>query len=122
MLGSTIKKLLVSLVILSLYGCGTAIESESSNIVSSLTSRAPAAPSVSVVSKNGNFDLNWNDTDAYQYRVLYWQGSDAPQEHLTNATSYILPPLRRGEYTALVEAYDALGNSAFSQPVLMEVI
>ena len=122
MFGSTIKKLLVSLVFLSLYGCGTAIESESSNIGSSLTSRAPAAPSVSVVSKNGNFDLNWNDTDAYQYRVLYWQDSDAPEEDLTNATTYTLPPLSRGKYTVLVEAYDELGNSLFSAPVALEAV
>ena len=115
MLSSTIKKLLLSLAFLSLYGCGGAPSSgsDSSDVVSSdvVSSSTLGAPTLNAVRKGGNFDLNWTDTDAYQYRVLYWQGTDAPQEHLTNTTTYTLPPLNSGEYTALVEAYDELGNS-----------
>jgi len=75
------------------------------------------APIVSVTLKNGSLILNWNDLNAHQYRVFYWQGNDAPQEYMTNSTTYTLPPLTSRTYTIIVEAYDELGNSSFSAPV-----
>jgi len=82
----------------------------------------PAVPVVSVVEENGIMILNWNNTEADQYRTLYWQGNDAPQEYMTKNTTYTLPQLSKGTYTILVEAYDTSGNSWFSVPVTVVVI
>ena len=78
-------------------------------------------PVVSVGKQNGKIILNWNVTEAVQYRVLYSQGNDAPQEHTTKSTTFTLPPISAGTYTIFVEAYDALGNSVFSVPVVVVV-
>ena len=127
MLSSFAKNLLIYLVfLLYLSGCGAPPNSDdkSDASVSSGTSGSTSIkpPSVTVVTENGNINLDWNDIDAAQYRVLYWQGNDAPQEFMTASTAYTLPPLSTGYYTVIVEAYDELGNSLFSAPVALEVL
>ncbi len=81
-----------------------------------------AAPVVNLGANGDSTILDWNNSNANQYRVLYWQGNENPQEHMTNSTTYTLPPLSSGVYTVIVEAYDALGNSLFSTPVTVRVI
>jgi len=81
----------------------------------------PAIPVVNVVEEDSRIILNWNNTKADQYRTLYWQGNNAPQEYMTKKTTYTLPPLSKGTYTILVEAYDTSGNSWFSVPVTVVV-
>ena len=81
----------------------------------------PAVPVVNVVEENGRIILNWNNTKADQYRALYWQGNDAPQEYMTKNTTYTSPQLSKGKYTILVEAYDVSGNSWFSVPASVVV-
>ena len=82
------------------------------------------APSVNIAVERDRINLNWNDSNADQYRVLIWQGddvnlfgNDAPQEYMTNGITYTLPSLTSLTYTIIVEAYDELGNSLFSAPV-----
>ena len=125
MLSSTVKNLLISFSCLYfLSACGAP---ESGSLLASLagsntTTALPGAPKVEVQVQNGRFSLNWNDTNAEQYRVLFWHGNEAPGEHLTTDTVFTLPPLSRGDYTVIVEAYDALGNSVFSTPVSVEAV
>jgi len=89
-----------------------------------VTSSKLLAPSVNIAVERDRINLNWNDSNADQYRVLIWQGeqagvwgNDAPQEYMTNSPTYTLPPLTSLTYTIIVEAYDELGNSSFSAPV-----
>jgi hypothetical protein len=124
MLSSTAKIVLICLTsLLYVSGCGTPTNSDSSN--ASSRSSTPAATSLELRVENGNspccLKLTWDDMNAAQYRVLYWQGTDAPDEITTTGTAYTLPPLSRGDYTVIAEAYDALGNSVFSAPVAMKV-
>ena len=117
----TVPKLgLISIFILALSACAESGGGSGSD--SGGSTRPPPKPSVTITKENGNIYLDWVNSDANQYRVLYWQGNNAPQEHITSGTQYTFPPLNAGDYTVLVEAYDELGNSLFSAPVTLEVL
>ena len=110
---------LFMILIMVLFGCAPG---DDAPITTSPPSSKLVAPSVSVVAENSSINLNWNDSNANLYRVLYWQGNNAPQEHITTSTTYTTPPLSIGIYTVIIEAYDELGNSLFSAPVILEVL
>ena len=128
MISSTAKCLLVCIASLFyLSACGSTVgsgdsASGDSSGTSSASSNTPTVPTVEVLRENGELNLIWDDMNAALYRVLYWQDSDAPDEFTTAGTAYTLPPLSRGDYTVILEAYDSLGNSVFSAPVSMEVL
>jgi len=112
---------LFMILILVLSGCGAPPGDDPAVIPPS--SNTLLVPSVIVVAEDGSINLNWNDSNADQYRVLYWKGNDAPQELMTTSTAYTLPSsLSVGTYTIIIEAYDALGNSLFSAPITVEVV
>ncbi|GAA3929146.1 fibronectin type III domain-containing protein [Litoribacillus peritrichatus] len=79
------------------------------------------APQVANQTENDQLTLSWSDSNAQQYRVLYWQGNDAPQEFITSDLTFASSPLSAGSYQVLVEAYDEFGNSLFSTPMTVEV-
>ena len=110
---------LSAIILLIISGCG-APEGGSENGQSS-SSDDMSMPRVNVTEDNNRITLQWNDTNAAQYRVLYWHDDEDPQEYLTTDTTYITPSLISERYTFLVEAYDDLGNSRFSEPTLVEV-
>jgi hypothetical protein len=80
------------------------------------------APEPNVVSESGNISISWEWGNADSYRVLYWKGNETPQEHLTTDTTWTFPSLGTGSYTIIVEAYDLLGNSLFSDPVALDIL
>jgi len=109
--------------IVLLVACGSPENSDNPPVTSPL-SRELLAPSVNIAVERDRINLNWNDSNADQYRVLIWQGddvnlfgNDAPQEYMTNNITYTLPSLTSLTYTIIVESYDELGNSMFSAPV-----
>ncbi len=74
-------------------------------------------PSISLNYFEDTFRVFWDDSNASQYRVIYWQGNNPPQQYLTNQLEFTAPELdTSGEYTVIIEAYDDLGNSLFSDP------
>lgn len=114
------KLFLFTTLILVLFGCA---ESESGGSGSANLSRSEGlkVPYAWVTEENDCFTLNWDDSNADQYRVLYWRGNEAPQEHTTTSTAYTIPTCGV-IYSVIVEAYDELGNSLFSQPVTTDVL
>lgn len=119
MLNSTAKNLLVYIALLFyISGCGDGGESGS---VPATSSSGLLVPSINLATEGDNTSLSWNDSNASQYRVLYWVANDTPQEHITTSTTYTNLALSSGVYTFIVEAYDELGNSLFSAPVTLEV-
>jgi hypothetical protein len=126
MINSTAKKILIYLaLLLYLSGCaeggGSGSGSESGlDAIRGISGLK--APSVSVVTNGSSANLSWDNSNADQYRILYWEGNNAPQEYITSSTDYTLPTLGLGFYTVIVEAYDELGNSLFSTPVTLEVL
>ena len=109
--------------IVLLVACGTPEYGDNPPVTSPLSSKL-LAPSVNIAVERDRINLNWNDSNADQYRVLIWQGddvnlfgNDAPLEYMTNTITYTLPSLTSLTYTIIVEAYDELGNSLFSAPV-----
>lgn len=77
-------------------------------------------PKASVKAADGMMQVSWSDASAVRYRVLALRESESPRE----ATSVGLRadlPAEPGSYSVVVEAYDALGNSRFSDPVAIEV-
>ena len=124
MINSTAKKILIYIALFYLSGCaeggsgsGSGSGSDAIRGISGLK-----APSVSVVTNGSSANLSWDNSNADQYRILYWEGNNAPQEYITSSTDYTLPTLGLGFYTVIVEAYDELGNSLFSTPVTLEVL
>jgi hypothetical protein len=124
MINSTAKKILIYIALFYLSGCaeggsgsGSGSGSDAIRGISGLK-----APSVSVVTNGSSANLSWDNSNADQYRVLYWEGNNAPQEYITSSMGYTLPTLGLGIYTVIVEAYDELGNSLFSTPVTLEVL
>lgn len=79
------------------------------------------APQLANHTGNDRLVVSWSDSNAQQYRVLYWQGNETPQEFTTSDLTFTSSPLTAGSYQVLVEAYDALGNSLFSAPMMIEV-
>jgi hypothetical protein len=112
---------LISILLLVLSGCG---EPEGGSGSRSTTSNANSlkTPSVNLEVDGNDVRLNWSKSNADQYRILYWEGNETPREFVTSDTEYMFPPLASGTYTVVVEAYDVLGNSLFSMPVMLEVL
>ncbi len=82
----------ISAIVL-LVACGSPENSDNPPVTSPLSSEL-TAPVVNVSENSGSTILNWNDSNADQYRVLIWQGeqagvwgNDAPQEYMTNSTT-----------------------------------
>jgi len=118
---------LISVLVLVLSGCGEPDSGSGSSSGSSTTSTISStnelkAPSVNLEVDGNDVYLNWTESNADQYRILYWEGNEAPQEFVTSGTEYTFPPLASGTYSVVVEAYDGLGNSLFSVPVMLEVL
>jgi hypothetical protein len=126
MINSTAKKILIYIaLLLYLSGCAEGGGSGSGSGSGSDAIRGISglkAPSVSVVTNGSSANLSWDNSNADQYRILYWEGNNAPQEYITSSTDYTLPTLGLGFYTVIVEAYDELGNSLFSTPVTLDVL
>jgi hypothetical protein len=114
------KLILFTLLVLALFGCAES-ESGGSGSVVPLRAEGLKVPIAWVTEENDCFTLNWDDSNADQYRVLYWRGNEAPQEHITTNTAYTIPTCGV-IYSVIVEAYDELGNSLFSQPVTTDVL
>ena len=92
------------------------------------SSEPPASPNgvlttpiVNVTMIDQQLQLQWTESFASSYRVLYWGEGEGPQEATTSDLSYIFATLDTDAYTAIVEAYDDLGNSLFSAPISVEV-
>lgn len=84
-------------------------------------SAALRVPQVSAVIDNGQLQIQWSDAGAMRYRVVYGQDNQIPMVRVTAERSLQVANLSAGTYRIIVEAYDALGNSLFSVPVLIEV-
>ncbi len=80
-------------------------------------------PSVQLSFDSGMLNVSWNDANAQSYRVLYWINSDpALNESMATGNEHAISATENGTYTLLVEAYDDLGNSVFSNPQQIEVV
>ncbi len=74
-------------------------------------------PVVSASVDGSVLNLSWDAEGASSYRVIYWlENRVEPSEFETASSAFSSPPLTAGSYTVLIEAYDALGNSLFSDP------
>lgn len=79
-------------------------------------------PRLSVSITASGLNVNWGQDTAYRYRVLYYRDDILLGDALTNSvSSHVLPVNDFGTYTVIVEAYDTLGNSLFSDPAVVEV-
>ena len=136
-----LRKVTLSLLVVSLIACGGGGTPSSSSDASTTpvpdSSEPPTTPSsepptspttgvlttpiVNVVMNDQQLQLQWTESFASSYRVLYWAEGEAPQEATTNDLTYIFSTLNTDAYTAIVEAYDDLGNSLFSAPISVEV-
>lgn len=81
-----------------------------------------SSPIARAQSDGQQININWDESYANEYRVLYWQGNETPQEFTVTNLSYQTPALSPGHYTILIEAYDDLGNSLFSAPINVDVM
>ena len=131
-----LRKVTLSLLVVSLIACGGGGTPSSPSDTPSTPVPAPTTPSsepptsptgvlttpiVNVTMVDQQLQLQWTESFASSYRVLYWAEGEAPQEATTNDLSYIFATLDTDAYTAIVEAYDDLGNSLFSAPISVEV-
>jgi hypothetical protein len=136
-----LRKVTLSLLVVSLIACGgggtpsspsdtpTTPVPGSSEPPTTPSSEPPTSPTtgvlttpiVNVVMNDQQLQLQWTESFASSYRVLYWAEGEAPQEATTNDQTYIFSTLNTDAYTAIVEAYDDLGNSLFSAPISVEV-
>jgi len=79
-------------------------------------------PSLNVTSDAGVLTVNWNDAGAQSYRVLFWGPNEVdPMESFTTQLQFSTFLDVDGQYSVIVEAYDELGNSLFSEPSFVEV-
>ena len=78
-------------------------------------------PVVKVVNNGSQLEVSWSDSNADQYRLVYWKEGEKPTQHFSHLLNFTLDDLTSGNYFILVEAYDELGNSLFSKPVSVEV-
>ena len=106
---------------LTCNGAGGTV-SKTVNVTVAVGNNELIKPSINLTTENNNIYLNWSQSNADLYRVLYWKGNNAPQEQITTSTEYTFPPLNAGSYKVIVEAYDEMGNSLFSAPVTLEVL
>lgn len=79
-------------------------------------------PQLQTTVLSGQVAVSWSPTAAANHRILVWFEDDvAPQEYSTESFSYDVPISAAGRHLVIVEAYDALGNSLFSDPAVVEV-
>ena len=136
-----LRKVTLSLLVVSLIACGgggtpsspsdtpTTPVPDSSEPPTTPSSEPPTSPTTGVLTTpivnvtmiDQQLQLQWTESFASSYRVLYWAEGEAPQEATTNDLTYIFSTLNTDAYTAIVEAYDDLGNSLFSAPISVEV-
>jgi hypothetical protein len=95
--------------------------SNSDSITITVEDRDLGQPVVNIQSNGSEIQINWNDVNAAQYRVLYWQNGTRPLEQITTSNNLNLANLSSGTYNIIVEAYDTLGHSIFSVPVQIGV-
>ena len=114
----------------------TNITPSPSSTPSSTPSATPLPPSrnevnmsVSEISKpnftaeigSTGIDLAWQ-SNASSYRVLYYLNKEKPHVIHTENQQAFVPYCGDGTYRIIVEAYDALGNSKFSDVYTAEII
>lgn len=66
--------------------------------------------------------ISWSNAGGANYRVLYGLVGARPDEVFTQQLSTTVDIAEPGSYQVIVEAYDELGNSQFSEPVVVEVL
>jgi hypothetical protein len=104
-----------------LSACGGNDESESST--SEQAERPVIVAQVSVDDSNNTFLASWNDVDASTYRVLFWDVNGNLHETTTEALSASIAfPVNVSEGTVVIEYFDNLGNSGFSDPLQVEAL
>lgn len=79
-------------------------------------------PNASVLVGGSRLNVSWDNVQAVLYRVMIWsENSRTPETRELEVTSTTIDTSLSGELTLVVEAYDVLGNSVFSDPLYMEV-
>ena len=69
---------------------------------------------------NRRLEISWSNISADNYRILITNGNASPLVFNTFETAMVTE-VNPGSYTVIVEAYDELGNSVFSNPEFVEV-
>lgn len=118
--------LLAGALLIMLAACGSdsaEVSSTASPDTSGGSTGPLSRPAISTTQMEDSIVVYWDQSNAAEYRVIYWRGSDIPSEHVTSDLEYVSPPLvEPGEYIVIVEAYDEQGNSLFSDPSIIEII
>lgn len=78
-------------------------------------------PNLTVDVQGNMVALNWTNSNATDYRIIYWREDGVPQEIKTESLTTSIQNLSSGSYRFIVEGLDELGNSRFSSPVDIEV-
>ena len=73
-------------------------------------------PNLTAKLNESGLKLDWTESFAAQYRVLYSIDGQIPNQMFTTDLDAMLTNLKTGRYTFYVEAYDELGNSLISPP------
>ena len=83
-----------------------------------------AKPNIYSVQQSGeSIEIFWDPVSAAEFRVIVWPVNDLPQTYVTQEFEFSTPVLNSsGEHIIMVEAYDELGNSLFSDPSTLEVM
>lgn len=69
---------------------------------------------------NSTLSLSWNQANAVSYRVLLIDGNHTPTEIITSELTYSFTDLELiQDFTILIEAVDARGNSVFGQAIVV---
>ena len=114
-------KLFSVLTCLTLAACGGGGSSSSDNS-DPLKPSATATPNPS--GTGSSFQVLWGDSEAIQYRVIYSREGERESPRfsaISPDTEFTSPEVEPGTYEVIVEGYDALGNSAFSDPETVTV-
>lgn len=71
--------------------------------------------------ENGTPHLYWGDANGISFRLLLLRGNDSPVEIFTTTNEYHFSTNELdGVSSVVIEAFDSLGNSVFSNPVNVE--
>lgn len=113
----------------SVLGSDTSTETEQINNSAddpstTATEAAFAKPNVYSVNQIGDsIEVFWDPVSAKEFRVIIWPENDLPQIFVTTSFEFSTPEIMSsGEHIILVEAYDELGNSLFSDPSALELL
>ena len=101
---------------LILAGCGGGSGGSSTDESSSSLSKPSVSVQTLFLNGNSSLEVLWDNSNASQYRVIYWRDGEPAQFFTTSDTEFTSPNLAPGDYTVIVEAYDEQGNSLFSDP------